>query len=74
MRSTITAERALVLTLKLLSSPLGLGLDTPPPATIHVMGRPLYTWTPDLEAIIEVCPTQMSCVFTQIKVKYPAQL
>ena len=52
------AERALVLTLKLLSCHLGLGLDNSPPAIIYVMGRPLYTWTPDLKTIIEVCPQQ----------------
>ena len=53
-RGDADAERALVLTLKLLSGQLGLGLEAVPPVTIHVMGRPLFTWTADLKTIIEV--------------------
>lgn len=43
-----------MLTLKLLSSPSGSGLVKAPAATIHVMGRPLYSWTDDLKTIVEV--------------------
>ena len=55
VRWVTLAERSLALMLKLLSGHSGLGLDSTPPAIIHVMGRPLYTWTPDLKTIIEVC-------------------
>ena len=47
-------ERALLLTLKFISGQLGHGMAKASEATIHVMARPLLTWTVDLKAIIEV--------------------